>query len=147
MRLFLAVWPSPEVVDTLRALPRPDIAGVRWTTEDQWHVTLRFLGESELADGIAALDAAAEGRATTAVMGPATARLGRRVLMVPVAGLEHLVEVGHLTLARGKRGVPASLAGTPVTGEWPVEEVTLVQSRLHPKGARYEVLERRTLVR
>ena len=49
MRLFLAVWPSPEVVDVLRALPRPDTPGVRWSTEDQWHVTVEFLGECDLA--------------------------------------------------------------------------------------------------
>jgi 2'-5' RNA ligase len=33
------------VVAQLAALDRPTRPGIRWTTEDQWHVTLRFLGE------------------------------------------------------------------------------------------------------
>ncbi len=50
MRLFVAVWPSAAVVDELRGLERPARPGVRWTTADQWHVTLRFLGEMEDPD-------------------------------------------------------------------------------------------------
>jgi 2'-5' RNA ligase len=45
VRLFVAVWPPNDVVDVLADLPRPDVAGVRWTTQGQWHVTLRFLGQ------------------------------------------------------------------------------------------------------
>ena len=147
MRLFLAVWPSPEVVEVVRALPRPETPGVRWSTDDQWHVTVEFLGECELADGVAALDRVTA-PAATATLGPATARLGRHVLVVPVLGLDALVERAHLTVARCRRGMPAGLAGQRVPpASWWVAEVTLVQSRLHPDGARYEVLERRTLVR
>ena len=49
--------------------------------------------------------------------------------------------VGHLTLARLKRHarMPAAI-GALVTGEFDVEEVALVQSRLDPQGARYETL-------
>ena len=46
VRLFVAVWPArgrrPRCCS---ALDRPDDPGVRWTTRDRWHVTLRFLGE------------------------------------------------------------------------------------------------------
>jgi 2'-5' RNA ligase len=33
-RLFVAVWPPPEVVATLSALDRPALAGVRWSAPD-----------------------------------------------------------------------------------------------------------------
>src|SRR5512135_3357040 len=48
MRLFVALWPSPEAIGELAtvladAVPRtPDL---RWVGSDQWHVTLAFLGE------------------------------------------------------------------------------------------------------
>ncbi|NIR41602.1 MAG: RNA 2',3'-cyclic phosphodiesterase, partial [Actinobacteria bacterium] len=53
-RLFVAVWPPPSVVDLLARLPRREEPGVRWTTEAQWHVTLRFLGRADPADATAA---------------------------------------------------------------------------------------------
>lgn len=97
MRLFVAVWPPPGVLEVLDRLPRPEVPGVRWTTPGQWHVTLLFLGEvpdrsearGELA---AALRAAAEAGPgpVDAVLGPATRTLGPQVLCVPVAGLEPL---------------------------------------------------------
>ena len=58
MRLFVAVWPTPAVVEELGALPRPAAPGLRWTTADQWHVTLRFLGDAdpgEAADAVSAV--------------------------------------------------------------------------------------------
>ena len=45
MRLFVAVWPPYEVVNSIAALERPPLPGLRWTTPDQWHVTMRFLGD------------------------------------------------------------------------------------------------------
>jgi 2'-5' RNA ligase len=143
-------------------MPRPDVEGLRWTTEDQWHVTLRFLGECDVDDAIAAMSAVSAG-ATTAVMGPATGRFGRRVLHVPVAGLDDIARRvvnktkrvgkppeprpfhGHLTLARARdrRGVDLrSYCDVPMAAAWPVDEATLVASRLSPGGARYEVIER-----
>ena len=50
MRLFVAVWPPDDVIDVLADLPRPEVAGVRWTTRGQWHVTLRFLGHVATVD-------------------------------------------------------------------------------------------------
>jgi 2'-5' RNA ligase len=156
-RLFVAVWPPEEVLDLVGALPRAVVPGVRWTTRDQWHVTLRFLGEAEVDDAVAALDRL-EAAATEAVLGPQVGRLGTRVLVVPVAGLEDVAAAvtavtadvgeppearrfhGHLTLAR-LRGAPAcGLTDRVVTGRWPVRSVALVQSRLHPHGARYETV-------
>ena len=54
-RLFVAVWPPPEVLDVLAALPRTERPGVRWTTRDQWHVTLRFLGMADPAEAVEAV--------------------------------------------------------------------------------------------
>ncbi len=160
MRLFVAAWPPAGVIEQLATLDRPERAGVRWTTGDQWHVTLRFLGEvAEVERPRHALEMVRAGPAT-AVAGPALERLGTSVLCLPVAGLDALAGevlgatagmgasdgppfLGHLTVARGRRGVDLrSLASVPVAATWPVEEFTLVASRLHPAGARYEVLAR-----
>ena len=45
VRLFVAVWPPESVVEMLLGLDRPEGPDLRWTTEPQWHVTLRFLGD------------------------------------------------------------------------------------------------------
>src|SRR5438445_10975988 len=58
-RLFVAVWLPEHVLDLVAALPRPDVEGLRWTSRDQWHVTLRFFGNVELDDAVAALQRAA----------------------------------------------------------------------------------------
>jgi 2'-5' RNA ligase len=158
VRLFVAVWPSPEVVEAVRAFPRPEVPGLRWTTEDQWHVTLRFLGDVA-ADLVDPLVAALPAGGVDVVLGPATARLGRSILVAPVAGLDDvaaavlratapLVPVvedrpfrGHLTLARARRApVPRSLVGLPLAGRWRAARVTLVRSTTAPSGARYEVV-------
>jgi len=161
-RLFVAVWPPDDVLDLIAALPRPDVEGLRWTTRDQWHVTLRFFGSAEVEDALSALSRVSVA-ATSAVLGPETGRFGKRVLHVPVAGLESVAEAvvratkkvgrppeprpfkGHLTLARARdrrRGVDMRpFVGTTVSAEWPVTEVCLVESRLDPKGAQYEVVE------
>jgi 2'-5' RNA ligase len=159
-RLFVAVWPPPNVVEMLAALPRYPLAGARWTTEKQWHVTLRFLGDVDAAAATAALDrlSAAPCRA---VLGPRPGRLGRDVLVVPVAGLDDLAAAvhevmdgmgpggrfpyrGHLTLARAGKGALPRL-DAPVVGEWEVDRVTLVESQLHPAGARYTTVGERRL--
>lgn len=123
MRLFVAVWPDAPVREAVAAFERPDLPGGRWTTADQWHVTLRFLGEVAEPDVAEVVDAlrsvAARHPPVTAVLGPATGRFKDRILHVPVAGLDELaVDViaatatmgdappedrafqGHLTLAR-----------------------------------------------
>src|SRR4051812_28143169 len=105
----------------LATLDRPDVPGLRWTEPDQWHVTLRFFGDAD-PDEIGPLP---QPRGVTAVLGPATVRLGRHVLAVPVAGLEELAAAwpqdrpfrGHLTLARSRREpVPPRLVGVSLPG-------------------------------
>jgi 2'-5' RNA ligase len=163
MRLFVAVWPPEEVVGTLARLERPDRRGVRWTTPDQWHVTLRFLGSMEDADegkrALARTVPLAGPGQPVAVAGPAVARLGPSILSLPVAGLEDVAASviaatagigeppperpfrGHITLARAKRGVDVRvLAGQSFSASWPVTELTLVASETRPNGARYRVV-------
>src|SRR4051812_49893486 len=48
MRLFVAVWPPPPAVaelETVLAAVRASAPRLRWTTREQWHLTLAFLGE------------------------------------------------------------------------------------------------------
>lgn len=166
MRLFVAVTPPAEVLDVVAALPRPDVDGVRWTSRDQWHVTLRFLGavpEHQVNGLIERLGGAlAPAAVVEAVMGPATARFGSGILHLPVTGLDRLADLvasatadvgdaaadrhpfhGHLTLARGRgrrSRVPGSLAGTEARATWTVRHVDLVASELHPEGSRYRTV-------
>ena len=159
MRLFVAAWPSVEVADALAGLPRPEAPGLRWTRPDQWHVTLRFLGEADPDEATAARDELVAAPAV-AELGPATRLLGKRVVVAAVAGLDDLAAsvvaatagvgeppeerafTGHLTLARSKGPVPPGAVGTPVAGSFPVDEVCLVRSRTLTEGAAYETLAR-----
>ena len=151
MRLFVAVWPPVEVLDAIAALDRPELRAVRWTSREQWHITLRFLGEvdgppEQLLEPLSALPPA------PVTIGPATERSSGRVLVIPVHGLDELAAAvadpeetrpfrGHLTLARAReRGhkIPSSLAGAPIAGSWTVTSVSLVRSHLGGGPARYE---------
>lgn len=159
-RLFVAVWPPDEVVEELRALPRKDQRGVRFVPPENWHVTLRFLGDADPAAVSAALDATPLPTATARVSGGVDL-LFERMLAVPVEGVADLAAtvegatgqlgsepprrrfVGHLTVARVKRGAPMPKAlGALVRAEWPITEVALVQSRLRSGGAQYETIGR-----
>jgi 2'-5' RNA ligase len=169
VRLFVAVRPPEGVLDAVAALARPERPGVRWTTRDQWHVTLRFLGELDDPDPLAAALAAAPLPAAEAAAGPRVAALGSGVVCLPVAGLEALAAAvgeasagwgrppedrpfrGHLTLARvDRRQVrgrtrPRTLAGEALTARFPVTDVRLVRSHLGRSGPRYEDILTRPL--
>ncbi len=157
----MAAWPPADVLDAVEGLARPAVAGLRWTTRDQWHVTLRFLGEVADPDEVVAALAGVDAAPADAELGPAVGRFGQRVVQVPVSGLDalagavvaatgHLGEPpddrpfhGHLTLARAGRGSTADLrrlAGAPLAFRWTVGEITLIESRLEAGGARYSVL-------
>ncbi len=154
-RVFIAVWPPEEVVDVVEALHRPVDLGGRWTRRDQWHVTLRFLGDVELEPVVDALAGVGDGP-VVARLGPSVEQLGRGVLHVPVAGLERLAAdvvertagigrppedrpfLGHLTLARLAGRPPDGVVGQPVAGEWTVDAIHVVGSHLGGTAARYE---------
>jgi 2'-5' RNA ligase len=157
VRLFVAVWPPPEVVATLSGLDRPAIEGVRWTTPDQWHVTLRFLGSVESAEpAVAALDTLAGAPGAVATIDGRPLRLGREILALRVDGLADLAALvgaafagigrppearpfrGHLTLARGRAVRSLSQTRRFQRASFTVRAVSLVESHLGPAGARYE---------
>ncbi len=166
-RLFVGLWPAPEVADVLDGLARPQHPDVRWTARAQWHVTLRFLGEVEDDDMpalIEALAVAGSWPARLATLGPATARLGRHNIVVPVHGVDDLgaaaadatrafgppeerAFTGHLTVARGRSGrpVPPELTGQEVEAAWSVAELAVVRSDLSSEGARYSTISTVTL--
>jgi 2'-5' RNA ligase len=169
-RLFVAVWPPEEVLNRLAVLPRPEVDGLRWTDQDHWHVTLRFLGWVDEVEPVRAALAgvASSNAAVVAVLGPTVDRFGQRILHLPVAGLDgtaaavvqstaHLGKRpddrlfnGHVTLARAARDAKVDLrplTGTAISAEWEVGSVCLVESRLSPSGATYEVRERFELAR
>jgi len=176
VRLFIAVRPPEPVLDQVAdlverlrrsALARGDDA-VRWTTREQWHITLRFLGEvAEPEPVVTVLDqlgSSAVG-ATEATLGPQVEQLGRQVLCLPSGGLDELAAGvvaataalgqppddrafrGHLTLARIRRRARRSRIvgsdedqGAGIDARWPVGEVVLVRSHLGRGGPRYEDL-------
>lgn len=156
-RLFVAVWPPEEVVAELTSVHRKDQRGVRFVPPENWHITMRFLGEAHAGEAMGALDGTIYGPAR-ARLGPAVDVLDQRALIVPVDGLDALARtvrrctkdigepprkrfVGHLTMARIKRRaqMPRALGGL-VSAAFDVGEIALVQSRLDPDGARYETL-------
>ena len=167
VRAFVAVSLPEHIQAVLRAWRRPPCDGVRYTTPAQWHVTLHFLGEvPDTAAVLRQLRAVptllGPGRPVVAAMGPAVAWFpGRRVLQVPVGGLQELADAvarsvaatrspgsppftGHVTLARarGRGWGPSWLAGAPMQGSFPVEEIGLWSSTLRPEGSRYQVVGR-----
>jgi 2'-5' RNA ligase len=157
-RLFIAVWPPEEVVAELCTLHRKDQRGVRFVHPDNWHITLRFLGEADPDEVIDALDGTPF-TAAPARLGPAVDVISERALVVPVDGLDALAErvtdrtrhigerphkrfVGHLTMARVKPHVPMPrVLDALISAEFDVDEIALVQSRLDPRGAQYDTIE------
>jgi 2'-5' RNA ligase len=144
------------VAEHLRSLPRDGQRAVRFVRPENWHVTLRFFGNAEPDDVVDAL-AGARFAPTRARLGPALELVGRHALAVPVAGLDDLARtviertstigepprqrfIGHLTLARIKDRARPDALGVAIDATFDVEEVTLVQSRLGPQGARYETV-------
>lgn len=154
-RLFVAAWPDEPTIETLRRLPRPDEPGVRWVPEENWHVTLRFLGSSD-RDAVIARLGAATLPGCRASLGPAVDWLGPQ-LVVPADGVDELAAAvrtategigeppgprfrGHLTIARTRRGAESAVLGHPITASFAITDVALVRSELTPDGARYTTL-------
>lgn len=155
-RLFVAAVPPPEVLDAIAGLDRPPEPGVRYTTRPQWHVTLRFLGRAPIDHALTAL-ASVRAEAADAVLGPAVARLGRAVVVIPVAGLDPLAAAvvaattavgeppdprpfaGHLTVARLKNRPACGVAGQSFAARFAVDRIHLIESHLDHAGARYEI--------
>ena len=75
-------------------------------------------------------------------------------LVIPVEGVDELARAvdeatdgigsprrhefsGHITLARTRRGAASEIEGVPVTAEFPIDHVRLVESRLDADGSVY----------
>ncbi len=158
-RLFVCLWPTEEVVGALEELHRKDQVGARFVRPENWHVTLRFIGNADPNDVADALDQATF-EPTTVELGPAVDVGNERVLFVPATGADALAAevaqvtrdlgdeplrkrfLGHVTIARVKKraNMPRAL-GEMITAAWEPSEVALVESRLHPDGARYDTLQ------
>lgn len=156
--MFLAVVPPDDVVSELMSLPRKDRRGVRFVAPENWHITLRFLGEAAVGHVVEAMDGVGL-PAATVTLGPGVDVLSERSLVVPVHGLDELAsrvtsltrDIGDaaprrrfealLTLARLHRPERLPVAmGARVHGRFAVDEVVLVRSRRESTGVRYEVL-------
>jgi len=162
VRLFIAVRPSVAAADLVDRVPRPEVARVRWVPREQWHVTLRFLGEAE-PDEVAVVLAAVPWNRVLPVgvtLGPTTEVLGESVVMVPAAGCDGLVDwvvaateglgrdpedrpfVGHLTLGRFRDEPPAGSIGSPISATFQVDEVLLLASQMQSGEVVHEVVAR-----
>lgn len=164
-RLFLALWPDPQVRPVLAAAARSASArGARPVAVDNLHITLVFLGSCDPARErcVEQGAAAAAGvrftlrldqvgwfpRARVAWLAPS---VPPPALLALQQGLvDALVPCGfkaeprpfhaHLTVLRECRAQPLWQDFTAV--EWPVPDFALVQSRTEPGGVRYEVRRR-----
>ena len=164
-RLFVAARLPADALDLIAAELAASGSSGRWVGRDQWHVTLRFLGEADPAATAHAL-ATLQAPAVEATLGEASVRLGRRVLALPVDGLDRLaasvdglleragIEAeqdedrpfrGHVTVARASRrgGLPPlelseDYRAAPAR-RFVVREVELVRSELARDGARHTV--------
>lgn len=170
-RAFVAVRPPDavlaavaDVVATARAVAG---AGARWTTREQWHLTLQFLGDHIDLDAVAgALAALAVPSGDVRLGGGGAfpdARRAKVLWLGVVEGGEYLTGVAgavgallsplghvpetrpfhaHLTLARlarptDVRGAVRALGESPVGESWTVAEVVLYESQTRPEGTRY----------
>ena len=165
LRLFLALRLPGDALDGVERWQRTQLAGVRAVPREHLHVTLAFLGHrpaDELEGIVGALrDAAA--RAGEIRLALTRYRETRSVGMLVLedaggtAGLlaadlqERLERLGayrregrpwlpHLTVARWRERPRLRLEAPPVRTFVPSDAAAYL-SRLHPDGARYEVLE------
>jgi RNA 2',3'-cyclic 3'-phosphodiesterase len=171
-RCFVAVPIGDELRADLRAAVDalrgdPDLAGLRWSEPDSWHVTLAFLGsvEADLAPGL--ISTIGEVAADHGPMRLATGGLGAfpsagraRVAWYGVAdpdgrlaalardvrdalGVEGSAFRAHVTLARARHEpvpVRGLLERVSPSGVLVVDHVDLMRSHLGRGPARYERL-------
>jgi RNA 2',3'-cyclic 3'-phosphodiesterase len=165
LRLFLALRVPDDVLDEIERWQHEQLQSVRLVGREHLHVTLAFLGHrpmGELEAIVAALRDAAAG-ATEIRLTPTRYRETRSVGMLVLddeggraarfAGdlQERLERLGvyrresrpwlpHLTVARWRER-PRLRPETPSVGTFVPSDAAAYLSRLHPGGARYEVLE------
>lgn len=168
-RLFIAIRP-PEHIRDILSDAMDDDAGFRWQSDEQLHLTLRFVGEIErhlandLADvlstlrsptfdirlsGLSTFDhknggslwAGIEPKEPVRALAARVERLCQSVGLPP----EHRAFVPHITLARWSgprsREARAYLSGRSIASPpFTVDEVILFESHLSRHGAHYEAV-------
>jgi 2'-5' RNA ligase len=165
LRLFLALQLPEATLDVLERWRDEHLEGGRLLERDKLHVTLAFLGHrpaSELPSILGALRDAAAATGPIALE-PAAWRETRSVGMIVLRDFtgeatalasrlhERLSELGvyrpeartwlpHVTMLRF-RSRPRLAPPLPQTGTFVPSGAAAYLSRLHPSGARYEVLE------
>ena len=173
-RCFVAVPIGEALRDDLRVAvdgwrDRPDLAGLRWTDPDGWHVTLAFLGPTEpasvplLRDRLAAVAEAHEPTSSTtgglgAFPGPASARVawygmddgeGRVARIAADVAAALALDASrplrpHLTLARARRDPvdlrPWLASASAPEGALTTDRIELMRSHTGRGPARYETL-------
>ncbi len=172
MRTFVAAWPDDSTREQLLRLDLGSVPGMRLVGPEQWHMTLRFLGNVS-ADLVPALtDALVDAAEVVAgpvqcTVGPGTAWFAnQRVLQIPVTGLDEVAKAirsltiqvvpdsgiepdftGHLTVARlsgsqASRSTRSALAGIPFSATFDIDSFDLVASQALVGGHRYTTLAR-----
>jgi 2'-5' RNA ligase len=169
-RAFVAVEPPAPVLDAVDAAiaaVEHDVAGARWTTRAQHHITLQFLGNradvDAVADALRALAVCAgdvrvggagafpserRGRVLWAGIAEGTALLAQLAaavgaLLLPLGHEPEAREYHpHLTLARCKtptdlRPAVAALRDHDFGDAWRVDRVVLYESNVRRTGAEY----------
>jgi 2'-5' RNA ligase len=165
LRLFLALRLPDHVLDDVESWQREQLAGVRIVPREHLHVTLAFLGHrpaDEVESIVGAMRDAAAG-AGEIRLAPVRYRETRSVGMLVLSDeadcgarlagdvQERLERLGvyrregrawlpHLTVARFRQR-PRLRPDPPATGTFVPSDAAAYLSRLHPDGARYEVLE------
>ena len=165
LRLFLGLRLPAPVIDAIAAWQAEQLRGVRVVPREHLHITLAFLGHrpaGEVAGVISALQAAAAAR-RDARLAPALYHETRSVAMLVLEDLDggaaaladdlqgRLEALGvyrregrpwlpHLTVARFRERPRLQLEPPPM-GTFVPSDAAAYLSRLHPGGARYEVLE------
>ena len=169
LRLFLALQLPEDVLDVLERWREAQLSGGRSVGRDALHVTLAFLGSRparELPSIVGALRHAVAGTARPALEprawretqsvgmvaladlgGEATALAGRLHARLETLGVyrpEARPWLPHVTVLRFRER-PRLSPPLPETGTFVPSGAAAYLSRLHPSGARYEVLERVSL--
>jgi RNA 2',3'-cyclic 3'-phosphodiesterase len=171
-RAFVAVRPPGGVLAAVAsavASAEGSVTGARWTRNEQWHLTLQFLGNQAdldaVAGGLGAL-ALRPGQLQVGGWGAFPSERRARVLWLGVVeGAEYLAQLAaavgallaplghepedrgyhaHLTLARlarpaDLRAAVAALPADPVGAPFTAEEVLLYESTTRREGAEYRV--------
>lgn len=166
LRLFLALRLPEPVLDALQAWQRAELEGFgRVLPRDHLHVTLAFLGSRPAGDLAAVLSSLHEavGAVRPFELEPVGYRETRSVAMLVLADPsgeagrlaallhERLEGLGvyererrrwlpHVTALRF-RARPRLSPPLPAVGRFAPSEAAAFLSRLHPSGARYEVLD------